>query len=65
MAMCLAGPLIGNARAGFMADAWGVSAAVWVGGAICLACVILTGLALPRFWAYRSTHEQAKEGVVA
>jgi len=61
----LTGPLIGNARAGFMADAWGVSAAVWVGGAICLASVIVTGFALPRFWAYRSTHEQAKEAVMA
>jgi MFS family permease len=61
----LTGPLIGNARAGFMADAWGVSASVWVGGAICLVCVVLTGFALPRFWAYRSTHEQGKEAVAA
>jgi MFS family permease len=50
----LTGPLIGNARAGFMADAWSVSAAVWVGGLICLAGVALTGFVLPRFWAYRS-----------
>ena len=49
----LSGPLIGNVRAGFMADAWGVSPAVWIGGAICLAGVIATGFALPRFWAYR------------
>ena len=48
----LTGPLIGNARAGFMADAWGVSAAIWVGGAVCLLAVIATGIALPRFWAY-------------
>lgn len=51
----LTGPLIGNARAGFMADAWGVSAAIWVGGLLCLAGVIATGFALPRFWAYRSS----------
>lgn len=50
----LTGPLVGNARAGFMADAVGVSAAIWVGGLVCLAAVIATGLALPRFWAYRS-----------
>ena len=50
----LTGPLIGNVRAGFMADAWGVSAAIWVGGLVCLAGVVATGLALPRFWAYRS-----------
>lgn len=51
----LTGPLIGNVRAGFMADAWGVEAAVWMGGAICFAGVVATGLALPRFWAYRSS----------
>jgi MFS family permease len=51
----LTGPLIGNARAGFMADAWGVSAAIWIGGLVCLAGVVATGFALPRFWAYRST----------
>ena len=50
----LIGPLVGNARAGFMADAWGVSAAIWVGGLVCLAGVIATGFALPRFWTYRS-----------
>ena len=50
----LTGPLIGNVRAGFMADAWGVSAAIWIGGLVCLAGVIATGFALPRFWAYRS-----------
>ena len=51
----LTGPLLGNARAGFMADAWGVSAAIWTGGLVCLAAVIATGFALPRFWAYRSS----------
>ena len=51
----LTGPLIGNTRAGFMADAWGVSASIWIGGAICLAGVITTGFLLPRFWSYRAT----------
>lgn len=51
----LTGPLVGNARAGFMADALGVSAAIWIGGLVCLAAVVATGFALPRFWAYRST----------
>ena len=50
----LTGPLIGNTRAGFMADAWGVMNAIWLGGLVCLAGVILTGYLLPRFWAYRS-----------
>lgn len=51
----LTGPLIGNVRAGFMADAWGVSAAIWVGGLVCLVGVVATGFLLPRFWAYQST----------
>ena len=49
----LTGPLIGNARAGFMADALGVAPAIWVGGLICLVAVIATGFALPRFWQHR------------
>jgi len=49
----LTGPLIGNARAGFMAEAWGVPFSVWGGGLVCLLGVIATGLLLPRFWAYR------------
>ncbi|RQP21883.1 MFS transporter [Piscinibacter terrae] len=61
----LTGPLVGNARAGFMADAWGVSASVWIGGAICLVGVVMTGFVLPRFWAYRSTPAQAREAVMA
>jgi MFS family permease len=55
----LTGPLVGNVRAGFMADAWGVSAAIWIGGLVCLAGVIATGFALPRFWAYRSTLDKS------
>jgi MFS family permease len=51
----LTGPLIGNARAGFMADSFGVAPAIWIGGMVCLLGVVATGFALPRFWAYRST----------
>jgi MFS family permease len=57
----LTGPLVGNARAGFMADAWGVSNAVWIGGVVCLLGVIATGFALPRFWAYRGVTAHASE----
>lgn len=51
----LSGPLIGNARAGFMADAWGVAPAIWIGGVVCVLGVVATGFLLPRFWAYQST----------
>lgn len=50
----LTGPLIGHVRAGFMADAWGVSTAVWLGGAICLVSVIATAWLLPTFWSQRA-----------
>jgi MFS family permease len=56
----LTGPLIGNARAGFMADAWGVAPAIWVGGLVCAAGVVATGFALPRFWAYESKINKAR-----
>jgi MFS family permease len=61
----LTGPLIGNARAGFMAEALGVSSAVWIGGALCLAGVVVTGLALPSFWAYRSTAKRVPQPMSA
>ncbi len=50
----LVGPLVGNARAGYAADAWGVPVAVWSGGLVCLAAVVATGFLLPTFWRYRS-----------
>ena len=56
----LTGPLIGNARAGFMADAWGVSASIWVGGLVCLAGVIATGFVLPSFWGYRGSSGESR-----
>ncbi|MDH0865310.1 MFS transporter [Mitsuaria sp. GD03876] len=49
----LAGPLIGNARAGFSADAIGVFSAIWVGGLVCAIGVVATGFLLPTFWRYR------------
>ncbi|MGY0194390.1 MFS transporter [Leptothrix sp. BB-4] len=55
----LTGPLLGNVRAGLMADAIGVPAAIWIGGTVCLVGVLATGLALPRFWAYRSIQYRA------
>jgi len=51
----LTDPLLGNARAGFMANARGVAPAIWIGGVICLVGVLATGVALLRFRAYRST----------
>jgi MFS family permease len=49
----LTGPLIGNARAGFAADASTVAAAIWSGGIVCVLGVATVGVLLPRFWHYR------------
>ena len=48
----LTGPLIGNARAGFTAEASNLSVAIWSGGAVCVVAVVATGFLLPRFWRY-------------
>ena len=49
----MSGPLLGNARAGFMADWLGLSSSIAWGGVLCvfgvLACIPL----LPAFWRYR------------
>lgn len=51
----MSGPLIGNARAGWVASKYNVSISLWSGGLICLVAVILTALLLPRFWTYLSS----------
>lgn len=55
----LTGPLMGNARAGFAAEATSVPVAVWSGGVVCVIAVATTGLLLPRFWRYRGGPHEA------
>ena len=50
----MTGPLLGNARAGFMAEQFGLSRSIVWGGIICVAGVTLCIPALPRFWRYRA-----------
>ncbi|MFT3929492.1 MAG: MFS transporter [Spongiibacteraceae bacterium] len=52
----MTGPLLGNARAGWVAAHSSVSFSLWSGGAICLLGVIMTSLLLPKFWRYRANH---------
>jgi MFS family permease len=47
------GPLLGNVRAGFMAERFGVSRSIALGGLICVVGVALCIPALPAFWRYR------------
>jgi MFS family permease len=48
------GPLLGNARAGLMAQRFGLARAVTWGGLACVACVAACVPLLPAFWSYRA-----------
>ncbi|MNS94453.1 hypothetical protein D3C72_1286730 [compost metagenome] len=50
----MSGPLLGNARAGWMAAKFSVPISLWSGGIICTLAVIVTALFLPKFWRYNS-----------
>src|SRR4029079_14412903 len=51
----MTGPLLGNARAGWMASARSTTFSIVAGGWICLAAVLLCIPLLPAFWRYRPT----------
>ena len=53
----MSGPLLGNARAGWVASESSVPLSLWSGGLACIIAVTATSLALPKFWAYRPDHE--------
>src|SRR3954469_4630556 len=55
----MTGPLLGNARAGWMASLRSVSFSIVAGGAICVAGVVLCIPLLPAFWRYRPTPAEA------
>lgn len=50
----LSGPLLGNLRAGFMAEQWSLGFSIWSGGVACVIGVGICGILLPEFWRYRS-----------
>jgi hypothetical protein len=50
----MTGPLLGNARAGWVAAATNVSVSLWSGAGACVVAVIATSLAIPKFWTFRS-----------
>jgi hypothetical protein len=51
----MSGPLLGNARAGFMAQRFGLARAITWGGLTCVAAVLACVPILPAFWRYRHT----------
>jgi MFS family permease len=49
----MTGPLLGNARAGFAAERFGLGPSILWGGLLCVGCVAACVPALPAFWRYR------------
>ncbi len=49
----MTGPLLGNARAGFAAERYGLSRSIAWGGLICALGVVTCATSLPKFWRYR------------
>lgn len=60
----MSGPLLGNARAGFMADWCGLTASIAWGGVACVVAVLACIPLLPAFWRYRCNlrGEDARSG---
>lgn len=52
----MTGPLLGNARAGFVASAAGERASIVSGGVLCVLGVVLCVPLLPAFWRYVATN---------
>ncbi|MBI3367272.1 MAG: MFS transporter [Burkholderiales bacterium] len=49
----MSGPLLGNARAGFMAERFGLGRSIAWGGVVCVVAVVAAARGLPAFWRYR------------
>lgn len=49
----MSGPLLGNARAGWLAAKYSVPFSITSGGIVCAVAVILTAVFLPKFWSYK------------
>jgi hypothetical protein len=56
----MTGPLLGNARAGYMAERFGLGPSILWGGVVCTVFVVACVPLLPAFWRYRkSSHSEA------
>jgi MFS family permease len=58
----MSGPLLGNARAGFMAERFGLGPSIAWGGILCFLGVAATVPTLPAFWRYRATDAEPEGG---
>jgi len=57
----MTGPLLGNARAGYMGQRFGLANAIVWGGAVCVIGVIACVPLLPAFWRYRRLADVSQE----
>jgi len=57
----MTGPLLGNARAGFMAERFGLGPSIVWGGVICTVCVVACVPLLPAFWRYEKSRTAARD----
>jgi hypothetical protein len=55
------GPLLRNARAGFMAERFGLARSITAGGIVCVVGVIACVPMLPGFWRHRKATPGAVE----
>jgi MFS family permease len=61
----MTGPLIGNARAGYMAERFGLGPSIVWGGILCTVCVAACIPLLPSFWRYRKSEHIAPDAAAA
>lgn len=61
----MTGPLLGNARAGFMAERFGLARSITWGGLVCVAGVLACVPLLPAFWRYKKANQATVENVPA
>src|SRR5207248_3933384 len=59
----MSGPLLGNTRAGLMAERFGVARSIVWGGLICVAGVVACVPILPAFWRYRKADQPPGDSV--
>ena len=57
----MSGPLLGNARSGWMAARYSIHHSILWGGVACVAGVMACGVLLPKFWKYTSRSEADKK----
>jgi MFS family permease len=61
----MTGPLLGNARAGYMAERFGLGPSILWGGLICTVCVVACVPLLPAFWRYKKSQHSAEQSAVS